>query len=45
MAKIYIIIKDNMTIGKFQNKEDRNKAFNEFILPNSDNCLIGEIDA
>jgi len=38
---IYTIIKDGIRIGFFQNKEDRDKAFNSYVLPNSNNCLMG----
>ena len=40
---IYTIIKDNIKIGFFQNKEDRDRAFNEYVLPNSNNCLKGDL--
>lgn len=38
----YTIIKDNITIGRFENKNDRDNAFSEFVLPFSNNCLKGE---
>ena len=33
-----------ITIGFFQEKEDRDKAFNEYVLPNSNNCVTGFIE-
>lgn len=44
MNKIYTILKDGIIIGRFQNKGDRDKAFNEYVVPFSQNCLMGEID-
>ena len=42
MVKYYTIIKDNIIIGRFIYKEDRDKAFEEYILKTSDNCFKGE---
>jgi len=38
----YTIMKEGIEIGNFQFKEDRDKAFKEYVLPNSNNCLTGE---
>tara|TARA_Y100000310_G_scaffold312386_2_gene359641 strand:- start:875 stop:1003 length:129 start_codon:yes stop_codon:yes gene_type:complete len=38
---IYTIIKDGIVIGRFQEKEDRDKAFEQYVLPYSQNCLTG----
>lgn len=41
MSKQYIITNAGIPIGFFTEKEDRDNAFKEFVLPHSDNCLIG----
>ena len=45
MTKIYTITKDGIRIRHFKEKEDRDKAFGEYVLPNSNNCLMGEMDS
>ncbi len=40
--KQYTIIEDGITIGFFQNQFDRDKAFEEFVVPNSINCMRGD---
>ena len=37
--KMYTIIEDNIKVGFFQNRVDRDKAFDEYVLPRSDNCM------
>ncbi len=39
----FSIIKDGITIGFFQNEFDRDKAFEEFEVPNSINCMKGNL--
>ena len=44
MAKVYTITRDGIMIGHFQNEDDRDKAFEYFVLPKSKNCFKSEID-
>ena len=41
--KLHTIIKDGITIGFFQNQNDRDKAFEKFVVPNSINCMKGDL--
>ncbi len=36
---MFTIIEDNVRIGFFQFETDRDQAFNEFVLPRSNNCM------
>ncbi len=36
---MFTIIENNVRIGFFQIEVDRDKAFDEFVLPRSNNCM------
>ena len=40
---MYIIIKDNVKIGFFISKVDRDLAFDRYVLPRSNNCMKSEV--
>lgn len=40
----FTIIEDGITVGRFQDEERRDKAFDKFVLPRSDNCMKSVIN-
>ncbi len=43
MYKLFTINVDKIPIGFFREEKDRDLAFEEYIVPNSDNCVKGEM--
>ncbi len=43
MSKMFVIKEGGIPIGFFQEEKDRDSAFEEFVVPNSDNCMKGEM--
>ena len=41
---MFTIIEDGVRIGSFQHRVDRDRAFEEHVLPRSDNCMKSEED-
>ncbi len=40
---MYVIKESNIPIGFFQNIIDRDKAFDKYVLPMSNNCMKSEV--
>ena len=43
MPKMFLIKEGGIPIGFFQNETDRDLAFEEYVVPKSNNCMKGEM--